>query len=276
MKITSSKKVIKADRRDDIIRQRDEYESNYNRLKAQRESESRSYQSALAEVSDPIKKEIESALSRFDKLSVRVTVDPWGVWRSKKPINVRIEVNEDRKFEDDSALSWDFRVQLDNDGNVLKETGSWSGLKATTPDQIESLRQTLGALEYLNNIDWRPLLDKALPEMEDYYKTSVPDRRDRPNFEQMLAEVDLEELVGSGKAVKVKNWESSGWRGEYVWVQLIRETPSGYIGRVRADWDKNDIRTWLRRAIDENLATQRIRKSTVKPVTPLEVLDPAD
>jgi hypothetical protein len=164
-------------------------------------------------------------------------------------------------------------VGLDAEGNVVKETGSWSGLKATNAQQLESLRQTLGALEYLNSINWVDLLDRALPNWGDYVHTSVPDRRDRPNFEQQLMEADLEELVGADKAVKVENWESSGYRGEYVWVQLITESPAQYTVRVYGDVSDSAVRESMQRAKENKYPPKRIRKATIQPVTPLEVIE---
>lgn len=276
MKITASKKPVTAGRREDIIKQRDEWESAYDQAKAKQNEESQQYRKAQDAVMAPIEQEIKEGMAKFDRLSTKVTVDTrWGGSVLGETIQVRIQVNEWEKFQDNVALAWDMDVHVDKDGNVIKETGSWSGLKATTTDQLESLRQTLSALEYLNSIDWATLLNKTLPNFEDYYKTQVPDRRDRPNFEQQLQDVDLEELVGTDKVVKVENWEGSGYRGKYAWVQLIRETPSGYTVRVRGDWGDNEVRIWLRRAIDQNFATQRMRKSSLKPVMPIETMDPA-
>lgn len=274
MKIISSKRTVEAGRREDIIKQRDEWDSQYKAAKAKSEEEHDQFREAQYAIIEPIQKELEANLSRFDKLKIRVQVDPFGSLFGR-PIQVRIEANENEKFEDTSALSWNFDVSLTREGEVVKSTGSWSGLKATTPEQLDSLRDTLAALEYLNSLDWASIINKEMPNIKDYMKTTVPSRSTRPNFEQQLMEVDMEDLVGADKVVKVRNWEGSGYRGDYVWVQLVRETPAGYTIRVRGDWGDNEVRAWLRRAIDQNFATQRMRKSSLKPVKPLETLDPA-
>lgn len=275
MKITASKRTVEAGRREDIMRERDAWDANKDTLQKQYDDEYRQFTIAQHNVMAPIQQAIEQGLSKFDKLQVDVRVNIQ--WRGRRlggdGIGVRIQVNEHNKFSDDSALSWDMAVGLDAEGNVVKETGSWSGLKATNAQQLESLRQTLGALEYLNSINWVDLLDRALPNWEDYVHTSVPDKRDRPNFEQQLMEVELEDLVGADKVVKVENWESSGYRGKYVWVQLITESPAQYTGRVYGDVSDSAVREWMQRAKENNYATQRIRKTTIKPAMPLEVIE---
>lgn len=274
MKVTASKRTVTAGRREDIIKQRDEWDSQYKAAKAKSEEEQDQFREAQYAIIEPIQKELEANLSRFDKLKIRVQVDPFGSLFGR-PIQVRVEANENEKFEDTSALSWNFDVSLTPEGEVVKSTGSWSGLKATTPEQLDSLRDTLSALEYLNSLDWASIINKQMPNIKDYMKTTVPNRSTRPNFEQQLMEVDMEDLVGANKVVKVRNWEGSGYRGDYVWVQLVRETPAGYTIRVRGDWGDDEVRAWLRRAIDQNFATQRMRKSSLKPVMPLQTLDPA-
>lgn len=276
MKITASKGAVTAGRREDIIKQRAEWEADFNTKSAQHDEEYKQFRKAQFDITEAIQAELESNLSKFNKLEFDVRVDPWGAnWGSKNTIKVYIRADEDRKFGDSSALSWNFDVYLDNDGTPVKETGSWSGLKATTAEQLDSLRDTLSALEYLNSVDWASFIHKDMPEYKEYVHTPEPSRGDRPNFEQQLMEVDLEDLVGANKVVKVENWEGSGYRGKYAWVQLVRETPAGYTIRVRGDWGDDEVRAWLRRAIDQNFATQRVRKSSLKPVMSLETLDPA-
>ena len=274
MKVTASKRTVTAGRREDIIKQRDEWDSQYKAARAKAEEEHDQFREAQYAIIEPIQKELEANLSKFDKLKIRVRVDPFGSLLGR-PIQVHIDANENEKFEDTSALSWNFDVSLTSEGEVVKSTGSWSGLKATTPEQLDSLRDTLSALEYLNSLDWASIINKQMPNIKDYMKTTVPNRSTRPNFEQQLMEVDMEDLVGANKVVKVRNWEGSGYRGDYVWVQLVRETPAGYTIRVRGDWGDGEVRAWLRRAIDQNFATQRMRKSSLKPVMPLQTLDPA-
>lgn len=274
MKIISSKRTVEAGRREDIIKQRDEWDAAHAQAEEQQKEEDRRFREAQDAVMEPIKQEIEQGMAKFDRLNTRVDVDTrWGGRNRGETIAVRIKVNEWEQSHDSVSLAWGMDIRVDpGDGSIVRETNSWSGLKATTAEQLEDLRQTLDALEYLNSIDWATLLNKKLPDYADFYKTYVP--RDRPNFEQQLQELDLQELVGSNKALLCQNWESSGFRGSQVWVQLIRETPSGYTGRVY--WgaaSEDQAREWLKRAQENNYATQRIRKTTIKPINPMTVID---
>lgn len=274
MKIISSKRTVEAGRREDIIKQRDEWDAAHAQAEEQQKEEDRRFREAQDAVMEPIKQEIEQGMAKFDRLNTRVDVDTrWGGRNRGETIAVRIKVNEWEQSHDSVSLAWGMDIRVDpGDGSIVRETNSWSGLKATTAEQLEDLRQTLDALEYLNSIDWATLLNKKLPDYADFYKTYVPS--DRPNFEQQLQELDLQELVGSNKALLCQNWESSGFRGSQVWVQLIRETPSGYTGRVY--WgaaSEDQAREWLKRAQENNYATQRIRKTTIKPINPMTVID---
>lgn len=278
MKIIASKKPVTAGRREDIIKQRDEWEADFNTKQAQHESEVQSWRTAMYNSVKSAQDYLEKELGKFSALNFDIAVDPTGKYvegRRDWVAQVRIMCNERDHFAPENALSWNFDVYLDESGTPVKETGSWSGLKATTAQQLESLKQTLDALTFLNNVDWPTVLNLKVPGYEEYVHTLDPRRDNRPNFEQQLMEVDLEDLVGADKVVKVENWEGSGYRGKYAWVQLVRETPAGYTIRVRGDWSENDVRTWLRRAIDQNFATQRMRKSSLKPVMPIETMDPA-
>lgn len=278
MKITANKRTVTAGRREDIIKQRDAWDADFNTKKAQHETELQSWRNAIYDSVKSAQDYLEKELGKFSALSFDISVDPTGKYVSGRRdwvAQVRIMCNERDHFAPENALSWNFDVYLDESGNPVKETGSWSGLKATTAQQLESLKQTLDALTFLNNVDWPTVLNLKVPEYTEYVHTEDPSRSTRPNFEQQLMEVDLADLVGADKVVKVENWEGSGYRGKYAWVQLVRETPNGYIVRVRGDWSDSDVRSWLRRAIDQNFATQRMRKSSLKPVKPLQTMDPA-
>ena len=111
---------------------------------------------------------------------------------------------KNNKFSDDTALSWSYKAALSSDGEVIKETNSWSGLKAVTESQMQSLTETLEALKYLNSIDWKVLLNKTLPNYKDYRKTDVSKYagRNTPNFDRMLIEADIEDAISKPTLLK--------------------------------------------------------------------------
>lgn len=190
MKITSS-------RRDDIIKERDAYDSDYKTKLNQRDKEWAEYRKAEYGVMNPISEEIKSMLSQFDTLEFDVEVDRgWG-----DGLRCRIQCNENTKFDDDSALSWSYSATIGRDGEVKKESSSWSGLKATTPEQMNSLIQTVEALKVINNINWATKLGVTLPEPSEFVQTEMPNAADRPDFENQLIAEDLRDMIGQAKFV---------------------------------------------------------------------------
>lgn len=190
MKITSS-------RRDDIIKERDAYDSDYTAKLNQRDEEWKQYRKAEYGIMNPIAEEIKSTLSRFDALEFDVEVDrSWG-----DGLRCRIQCNENTKFEDDSALSWSYSATIGKDGEVKKESSSWSGLKATTPEQMNSLIQTVEALKVINDIDWTTKLGVTLPEPSEFVQTEMPNAADRPDFENLVLVEDLRDMIGQAKFV---------------------------------------------------------------------------
>lgn len=147
-------KIIKSTR-EDIIRERDAYDSDYKAKRTKRDAEYRSYKEAKYKVVRPVEGHVVAELNAFNLLQFDVQV----VEHFSDYIEVRISCNENDTFDDNSALSWCYRAKVTKDGEVEKESNSWSGLKATTAAQIDSLIQTAEALKVINNIDWADLLN---------------------------------------------------------------------------------------------------------------------
>lgn len=254
---------ILAGRREDILRRKADYEARLEEYNKKSKEQSDRFRKAEQDVLEPVRSEVLDRLSKYSALSFDVRAKRnWSSRGRGEGIEVRVECDEHRKFEDDSALSWDYTVSLNADGEVTSETGSWSGLKATTKEQLTSLRQTVDALEELNNMDWKSLLDKTMPDYKDYYD---PDLRkpDREDFEEELKAADLEELVGQNKFIEVEPFESSGYRGP-IYLKLIRETPSQYEVMIAPQYVVDEGRL---AEFNESHSkyTQRVRKSSVKP-----------
>lgn len=217
---------ITCNRRDDVIKRRDEYEADYAAKQERYESQRQAFYKAEQDVTSLIEEEVGAQLNRFSALNfdIRASRGRWG----SGGMGIRIQCNENNKFDEDSALSWSLDVELDKNGKVTKESSSWSGLKATTPAQLESLSQTLEALKYLNSVQWDVVLNKEMPNYDDYFTEPSPSRRDRPNFEQELVEADLEDAVGTNKLVRGKATNATGYRGEGYYL-LLKETPTQYV-----------------------------------------------
>lgn len=267
MRITSSK-------RDDILKEREEYQAQWDENERTRGEEQRSFQEAEDAVLNPIKEYLEQELAYYRALNFDVRVNR-GWARDFNSIEVSIRCNEYRKFDENAALSWNFDAKLKfpdkeslrsgdiSNVEVVKETGSCSGLQATNATQLRSLRQSLDALEFLNDLDWVTLLNKEMPKYDDYLKTPRMQSRDN-EFKKRLLEADLEDLVGSNKLVKVDNFESSGYRSSYVYLRLISETPAQYKCNVVSEWELKRYQSG-EATLDERY-TQRVKKSNVRPI----------
>lgn len=227
MKITASKL-------EDIRREKAAWDADLEQKRAAYNEEQSRYRQAQEDVFEPVRQYVEEMIAS-PLLEFEIRVDE-GSFRNPG-LEIRIDCNERKKFEDSSALSWNFRVNLDSNGQVVKESGSWSGLKATTPEQINSLKATVEALEALNAVDWAEVLNKELPDYKDYIKTVIP--RNRPDFESQEKVAELEEYVGKPIAFKGSGIESLGGNRRYkaVWYIIHRETPKKYVVSLFTDYD---------------------------------------
>lgn len=213
MKITSSK-------RDDIIKQRDEYQADYDRRKALYEEDERTFRRARYDQYHEVEEEIKRRLGVLQD-GLRVTVS--GGW--DRGLEVKID-NGDSPHEEGIALSWDYRAKITEDGEVKAETGSWSGLKAITKEQLENLHATVEVLEAINELDWKELLDVSTPDYKEYVKHSNPQwDKDKPDFNVMLFEADVEDAIGKDVLFH-RPEESSYSRNPYY--KIISETPKNY------------------------------------------------
>lgn len=218
---------ILASRRDEILRQKTEWEAERDAAYALRDQEDAEFNKAEYAITDPIKEDIEHMLQSYRSLTFDVSVQTdFG-----SILTVRVSCNENNKFSDDTALSWSYKAALSSDGEVIKETNSWSGLKAVTESQMQSLTETLEALKYLNSIDWKVLLNKTLPNYKDYHKTDVSKYagRNAPNFDQMLIEADIEDAIGKPTLLKGgASVNSHGYPIGESYYMILKETPSQY------------------------------------------------
>lgn len=220
MKITASK-------RDDILKRKAEYEADYAARESRYNAQKAAYYSAENSITDLVEAEVMSQLKHFDLLEFLVSAER--NYRNDG-VKIRIQCNESAMFKDTVALAWSYNVALSKDGQVIKESSSWSGLKATTVEQMESLVQTVEALKYLNSVDWAVVLDKKLPEFDDYVTEDNPAYdRNKPNFDRELMEADVEDLIGEPVLVKGLASPASGYRsGVPVYYMIHKATPKQY------------------------------------------------
>ena len=265
---------IFASRRDEILRQKAEWEAERDAAYALRDQEGAEFAKAEDAIYDPIKENLEHMLQRYRSLTFDVYVGK----EYRSMFSVTITCNEYNKFSDDSALSWTYKAMLSEDGEVIKETNSWSGLKAVTESQMQSLTETLEALKYLNSIDWKALLNKPLPNYKDYYKTDVSKYRNAPNFDRMLLEADIEEAIGKSVLLKgVSDMDNRGYPIGESYYMVLKETSTQYEVVKIPGYEISDDKDALKSVVEHYKPySYRLRKDNLirllsKPIEYLEV-----
>ena len=245
MKITCTKRS-----RDEIIRDRDEYDAKRKSIHEQADKERTNFRRALNDVYENVKSQLESELANFDTLNLRINVSS-GI---RDTLEVTVGSNQDDVHSKHKALSWDYRASLTEEGEVLRQSGSWSGLQAVTEEQLESLRQSVACLEVLNSIDWAVILATPTPKYDDYLITdSYSIDRDRPDYESELLEAEIDEAIQNGSWIKGHGYKYYLSRAT-VYYKILKETPTQY--EVMEVWEDN-----LKKG-ETNIHPYRIKKDT--------------
>lgn len=227
MKITSS-------RYDDIKKQRDEYDAETQKLKDQHDADWDRYQEAEYEGEKIIEKLISDAIGATN-LDIRIRVQrAFSSRKGDRGWEVDIYVNENRKHDANTALVWNWGVKLDNEGNVMKETNSWSGLSAVTESQISDLEESVRVIKVLNNMDWKTLLTSNLVNYQDFMteglSESIVDRKNaRPDFESEMSSAELEEMLDSNVAIELTDSQYWGGTTYILPTKISDKFVTGYI-----------------------------------------------
>lgn len=261
---------ITASKRDDILKRKAEYEAEYAQRKSRYDAQNRSYEKANDEVCAKIEDAIRNKMGDLlGELNININLRGFGKM-------VQVEVGNDLgspRRSDNASLTYSWKATLDKDGQITKESSSWSGLNATTMEQIEDLKICVQQLEILNSIDWYEILNVDVPEYQDYITENNPDwDRDKPNFDRELFEADIEEAIGQRRLLLAKNGVGRYYRGD-VYFGIIRDSGSQYTvfempkSYVEADPAKlsNGKYTTTSDMIDAEYAgnTYRIKKDTL-------------
>ena len=228
MKITCTK-------RDDILKRKSEYEADRASRQSKYDSQ---YKALLAEEGKREDKLRNDVIGAIGDTSLNLEIDVRG--RFEDTYEIRVS-DENDKFNEDKALSWDWKVYLDKNGDVKKESSSWSGMNAVTSKNISNLKEIVRVLEILNNIDFKMLLEEITPpNYQDYITDRNPKYETAPDFDRELMEADVEDCIGTRKGILGTG--SKFYRGK-VYHFIQRETPSSYnMWDIPAYYvEKNDI-----------------------------------
>lgn len=239
------------------------------RNKAKQNDADRRYSQARNDVLLPVRDYILSELAPFNLLHFDVSVNNW----FGDGLEVQIRCDENTRDEK-TALRWDYKAAITSEGELKKETGSWSGLQACTADQIEHLKQTVAALEKLNDMDWRDILNVKLPDWMDYRvsKDDLEDETPEYDYDVELNSQQIRELIGAGKAIRIRNFrDDSRWASDLFLVP-VKETPKKIEGTVfsaRYVDGGEDPKAIYR----NNHWTEPVMKSKIRIVEPVQIID---
>lgn len=211
---------ITCNRRDDILKRKQEYESDRAKRQAKYDEEYKAWEDEEHVRRQSLEKAIIRAIGNT---TLDLTIDVGMSFRSGYRIRIS---DEDNKFDSDKALSWTWEVSLDNNGDVKKESSSWSGMKAVTANNINNLKEIVRVLEILNKIDFKTMLNRVTPPNPDDYITGPsPKYETAPDFDKELMEIDVEDCIGTRKGIL--GTYSKIYRGD-VYHFIQRETPASY------------------------------------------------
>lgn len=268
MKITSN-------RREDILKRKAEYEEDVARRVAQVEKEEREFRDAEDAVTNPVKAMLADIAAKYPRLDVEIRVERGGRF-GDHGIRVEIHVNDRDVHDTSKSLSWNYDAYI-NDGEVVRETGSWSGLNAVTPEQLEHLEQSVAFLKELANLDWMGILNKDMPKYKDYLKTDDPRYdRNKPDFDAELDQVEIEDIIGQRKMIEVKPFSTS-----WYYSDRLRTNPNVFVAILKDSGSQYTIIECPKRSFENGEGSKyfdannyhRVKKEAIKPVKPLNIQD---
>lgn len=213
--------AVTASKRDEILQRKADWEAEYNTRKSRYEDQYMKFRTADKSESDRLSKAVKDAIGDTTlDLDIDVSSNFGG---NGYKVNIS---DENDKFNESKALSWSYSARLDTDNNVVKETSSWSGLNATTVENLENLKEIVRVLEKLNNIDWQQLMSTIRPpKYTDYVTDRNPMYEDHPDFDAELREADLDNMVGTSIGIVCE--DSKYYRG-LVYRFITKINPSSY------------------------------------------------
>ena len=207
--------------KEELLRRKSEYLEKKEKVdELRREAENRA-RSAINSVLEDVKSAIESELASVQPTTFDLTI------RVSDSFNRRMRVSIDNGSNPHgpAALYWNYDVSFDADGNIQKESGSWSGLTAVTPGDIVSLKESVAVLEKLNEIDWKTMLNREVPQYYEFFKDVPPVPTPEMDFDKELAFADISDTIGRNEVIVVP-WKYGDSAQKYI--KVVGETPKTY------------------------------------------------
>ena len=273
--------IIRETKIDDIKAARDAWEKDFELAQKEYDQQERDYDNVLYTLMENIETEIKNELSDLDTTNLLIQANPYGA-RFGSDFRTEIRFTYGERSDNKISLKWDAEFSLDNDGNVKKETGSWSGLEATTPELLNDLKNSVKIIERIVNMNWQDIIldaEAKRPNRKDYVKKSRPDRGTRPDFEQQIVAAEIEDAIQTGKLIKGNSVPALGYRyttrGYYkIWSETpkrfnISFIPERYIENRNVEEYAKYIEREL--AYTQQVNKDNLYKNIVQPVETVEL-----
>lgn len=208
-----------------------------NKQQEVRDQQSRDYYMMVKKVKDEVANYvtdvIESATSSdfIADLEVRVNLEKFSQ-DTQPSVEVSVMYGENRVTDDALPLKWTWRFEFNRFGgsrrgennSAERETSSWSGLNATTANQLSLLRQSVDALEALQKItddDIISIVNKSMPSYSDYVTQEVDPQPNNEGLDVMR----IEALVGEDAYVGGDGAKKSYSTGRFAtYYKMIKDT----------------------------------------------------
>ena len=201
--------------RDDILKRKQTYEY----LSSKRESEYQNYLNSQNIILQKIIKYVQDKIGEtFIKLDVSAQFG--------EPENVIIvKISHVDKFSRIKrlALSWSYTVELEDSGNISKNSIAYSDINVSDVSKFDELKESIRIFRILNNINWKSLLNVTVPHISKYVTTPEPEYED---FEKELVYEDIEDASNEHKLIKGKGYKL--YHSD-VYYNITKKTDKSYF-----------------------------------------------
>lgn len=240
----------------DVKRELEQVDNDIRTKKAQYDEESSKWRDAIYEVANSIKEEIAEDIG---EVSIPLEIDVRPGFLSH---GYEVTIKNSDNPHDDQALNWNWNATIDEQGEVKKESGSWSGLTAISAENIDNLKESVRVLEILNNMDFSKILSRTVPDASDYILHGYPTKDDTQRKDELtkeLFESEMNEVMESGNWIKLKDGQGKYYQRD-AYIRILSESPKMYkvaeefrskISSESAGYDYNIRKEKLKSIIQE-------------------------
>ena len=254
---------IFANRRKDILKLKQDWELEHNAKFDEYKQDLQMISDEYYRITKPIEDDLNQIIgANTSSLSTYITV--YRGYRGSLEIRLRFSEHD---FSDD-AFSWIYSISLNKIGKVTQTIYSWSNIDVAS---IDVLLETAETIKRIESINWRELVNKPRPSYEDLHKENIAKYgEDVPDFDQMLIEADVSEVVNQPILLKGRYPSLLGT----VYYMVLRETRTQYevVQIPVADVERsNSLSEALQGKQPYKISKAKFIERLIKPIEKVEV-----